>query len=52
MQLLTSRYDQWMDTPTPKRFFCEMCSKESDQEGEDPGLCVDCDSWAKIEGKE
>ena len=52
MQLLTSKYDQWLDAPLPKRFFCEMCHKETDQAGDDEGLGSECDTWEKIEGKE
>ena len=49
MQLLTSRYDQWLDPPSPERFWCGGCSKETDHGGEDEGLCVDCNTWDELE---
>jgi len=49
MGLLQSKYDQWLDAPTPERFVCEACFKEVDQAGSDEGLCVDCNTWDELE---
>jgi len=48
MQLATSKYDQRLDAPLPKRFWCEGCRKEKDQAGDDEGLCSDCNTWVNL----
>ena len=45
-------YDRWLDPPSPERFWCGGCSKETDHGGEDEGLCVDCNTWADVESRE
>ena len=46
---MTSEYDRWLEPPSPPKFWCEGCHKETDHAGTDEGLCVDCNTWRNVE---